>query len=90
MEENDPSQLPDEKIEAIRDALFRGNKIQAIKHYREATCLGLAESKAFIDALELRLKQQEPEQFAAAAKKAGCIGVIGIVGATTALARWWL
>jgi ribosomal protein L7/L12 len=90
VEENDPSQLPDEQIEAIRDALFRGNKIQAIKHYREATSLGLAESKAFIDALELRLKQQEPEQFAAAAKKVGCIGVIGTVGATTALARWWL
>jgi len=90
VDENDPSRLPDEQIDAIRDALFRGNKIQAIKLYREATNLGLAESKAFIDALELRLRQEEPQQFAAAAKKAGCIGVIGIVGATTALARWWL
>ena len=90
MDENDPSQLSDEQIEAVRDALFRGNKIQAIKSYREATGLGLAESKAFIDALELRLKQQEPEQFTAAAKKAGCIGVIGFVGVSTALATRWL
>ena len=90
MDDNDPSRLPDEQIEAIRDALFRGNKIQAIKLYREATSLGLAESKAFIDALELRLKQQEPEQFVAAAKKAGCIGMIGFVGVTMALASWWL
>lgn len=90
MEENDPARLPDEKIEAIRDSLFRGNKIQAIKHYREATGLGLAESKAFIDALELRLRQDEPDQFAAAAKKAGCVGVIAFVGFSTALARWWL
>ena len=90
MEQYEPDQLPEEQIAVIRDALFRGNKIQAIKHYREATGLGLAESKAFIDALEMRLRQAEPDQFAAAAKKAGCIGVIGFIGATTALAHWWL
>ncbi|OAI54986.1 hypothetical protein AYO47_09725 [Planctomyces sp. SCGC AG-212-M04] len=90
MDENDPLKLPEEKVEAIREALFRGNKIQAIKHYREATGLGLAESKAFIEAVESRLRQEEPDQFAAAAKKAGCVGVFGIVGVTTALARWWL
>jgi ribosomal protein L7/L12 len=90
VEQYDPSQLPDEQIVAIRDALFRGNKIQAIKHYREATSLGLAESKAFIDALELRLRQEEPEQFAAAANKAGCVGVIAVAGLLTTAARWWL
>ena len=90
MEENDPSRLPQERIESIREALFRGNKIQAIKEYREATSLGLAESKAFIDALELRLKQDEPEQFAATAKKAGCAGVIALATLATAAAGWCL
>jgi ribosomal protein L7/L12 len=90
VEENDPLQLPDEKVEEIREALFRGNKILAIKHYREATGLGLAESKAFIEAVESRLRQEEPDQFAAATKKAGCFGVIAIVGISTALAQWWL
>jgi len=90
VEENDPLQLPDDKVEAIRDALFRGNKIQAIKHYREATGLGLAESKAFIEAVESRLRQEQPDQFAAAAKKAGCFGVVAFIGISSALARWWL
>ena len=90
MEAKDPSQLPDEQIEAVRDALFRGNKIQAIKHYREATGLGLAESKAFIDALELRLRQEEPDQFAAAANKAGCAGVLAISVLLMTAIRWWL
>ena len=90
MDENDPTRLPDEQIQAIRDALFRGNKIQAIKDYREATGLGLAESKAFIDALERRLRQEEPAQFAAATKKAGCVGVIVLAVLATTSARWWL
>jgi ribosomal protein L7/L12 len=90
VEENDPLQLPDDKVEAIRDALFCGNKILAIKHYREATGLGLAESKAFIDAVDSRLRQEQPDQFAAAAKKAGCFGVIAIAAVLTTAARWWL
>jgi ribosomal protein L7/L12 len=90
VEDNDPLRLPEDKVEAIREALFRGNKIQAIKHYREATRLGLAESKAFIDALELRLRQEEPDQFAAAAKKAGCVGVIAFAALLTTAIRWWL
>jgi ribosomal protein L7/L12 len=33
----------------IQDALRRGNKIEAIKLYREMTGVGLAEAKAVID-----------------------------------------
>jgi ribosomal protein L7/L12 len=90
VEDNDPSRLPEEQIEAIRDSLSRGNKIEAIKHYREATGLGLAESKALIDALELRLRQQEPDQFAAPAKKAGCVGAVAIAALLTTALRCWL
>lgn len=88
MNDSDPLKLPDDQVDAIRDSLFRGNKIEAIKHYREATGLGLAESKAFIDALEFRLRQQEPQQFTAAPKKAGCAGVFALLGLTTAAACW--
>lgn len=38
----------------IRDALNRGSKIEAIKILREATGLGLKESKDLIEALEAR------------------------------------
>ena len=39
----------------IREALRRGNKIEAIKIYRELTGVGLAEAKQAIDSLESRL-----------------------------------
>jgi ribosomal protein L7/L12 len=39
----------------IQDALRRGNKIEAIKIYRELTGVGLAEAKQAIDGLENRL-----------------------------------
>lgn len=39
----------------IQDALRRGNKIEAIKIYRELTGLGLAEAKQAVDQLESRL-----------------------------------
>ncbi len=40
------------RMEAIRGALLAKNKIMAIKLYREATGLGLAESKDAVEAME--------------------------------------
>ncbi len=40
----------------IQDALRRGNKIEAIKIYRELTGVGLAEAKQAIDRAEQFLK----------------------------------
>jgi ribosomal protein L7/L12 len=39
----------------IQETLRRGNKIEAIKIYRELTGLGLAEAKQAMDQLESRL-----------------------------------
>ena len=39
----------------IQDALRRGNKIEAIKIYRELTGVGLAEAKQAIDGIASRL-----------------------------------
>jgi len=44
--------LTPEQLERIREAALAGNKIQAIKLYREATNLGLAESKQAVEDLE--------------------------------------
>lgn len=41
----------------VQDALRRGNKIEAIKIYRELTGVGLAEAKRVIDRLDSRLGQ---------------------------------
>jgi len=40
----------------IREALKRGNKIEAIKIYREITGVGLAEAKQVIDQAEQLMK----------------------------------
>ena len=40
----------------IQDALRRGNKIEAIKIYRELTGVGLAEAKDVIDKVEQFIK----------------------------------
>lgn len=58
-------------IADIQAAIFAGNKIQAIKLYRAAIGAGLKESKEFIEALEVELRQTTPEKFTAPTAK-GC------------------
>ena len=67
---------PDSKIEQIKRALFAGQKIAAIKIYREQTNSGLAEAKAAIEKLEAELRASSPEKFTAAPAKMGCVGVV--------------
>jgi hypothetical protein len=76
-----------EQIEQIGSALASGRKIEAIKIYREVTGKGLKESKAFIDALIPKLKEQNPETYGklSASRSAGCASVILLcMGLTTA------
>lgn len=47
-----PANLSPEALAAIRGELARGNKINAIKLMREATGMGLAESKQAVEAME--------------------------------------
>ena len=62
----------------IREALFRGQKIEAIKLYREGTGVGLAEAKTAVEKLEADLRAASPEKFTAAAPTPakGCLGVV--------------
>lgn len=75
--------LTDEQAAQIGDALACGQKIAAIKLYREFTNKGLAESKDFIEALHAQLIQREPEKYAKFAGTAqGCSPLlIAIIGA---------
>lgn len=43
-------------LEKVIGALRAGNKIEAIKHYRDATRLGLAEAKYAVERLEADLR----------------------------------
>jgi ribosomal protein L7/L12 len=79
--------LPEEKASAITEALFAGQKIEAIKIYRESGGGGLKEAKEAMDRLEAELREECPEKFSASAK-GGCGAVILIGGMLAALAGW--
>jgi len=49
-----------------------GKKIEAIKRYREATSVGLAEAKTYVDQLERTLPPS-------AALKSGCLGILAVI-----------
>jgi hypothetical protein len=76
----DFSSFPPETIEQIKSALHRGQKIEAIKRYREATGQGLKESKDFIEELDRQLRGSEPQLFLTGPKGTGCgVGLLAIV-----------
>ncbi len=75
------TQLIQEQRQRLEAEILAGNKIQAIKLYREAVPgTGLAEAKQIIEAWEQRLRVLAPGKFAAVPKRSGCLGVLA--GAT--------
>lgn len=78
--------LSSEKTDLIKDALVSGNKIKAIKLYREFTGVGLKESKDFIDNLISDLIESEPEKYGrlSSSQGFGCRSTaVFLVGLTT-------
>lgn len=66
-------QLPPDVVQSIEESIARGQKLDAIKQYRDATGSGLKESKDFIDALTSQLIERDPERYAhARSSSAGC------------------
>lgn len=49
--------------ETVKVLLFKGQKIPAVKKYREETGLGLKEAKDAVDAIERELREEHPDQF---------------------------
>jgi hypothetical protein len=70
-----PAPISDADLERIRAAIFAGQKIEAIKIYRESTGSGLSEAKEFVEALEAAMRQTDPEKFTAPPAR-GCFGAI--------------
>ena len=65
-------QLPEQVVEEISEAIFKGRKIHAIKVYREQMGVDLKTAKEFVDALAERLREEAPERFQGGG--AGCSG----------------
>ncbi len=68
--------IPENKLGPIKEALFCGQKIEAIKLYREATSAGLAQAKTAVENLEMDLRATSPEKYTAPASGKGCLGVV--------------
>lgn len=74
--------LTNEQLNKVTEAILGGNKIVAIKVYREATGLGLAEAKTEIERLSLELAKDHPELLQAQKKGCATVIVAGIFIAT--------
>ena len=65
-------QIPDEQSVPIRNALFQGQKILAIKLYRDVTGTSLVEAKNAVEELEAELRKMSPEKFSPGSNAKGC------------------
>lgn len=61
------SSIPEPSFEQIKDCLLQGNKIEAIKIYRQCAASSLADAKAAVERLEDELRGAMPEKFNAPA-----------------------
>lgn len=58
---------------AVKDAIFNGRKIEAVRLYREAAGCGLKDAKEFIERLTVEMSEREPGNFRVdPRKRAGC------------------
>jgi hypothetical protein len=78
---NEPQQA------AVDQAIYRGEKIEAIKLYRAAANTGLKEAKEAVEERESFLRSQDPSRFSVA--KTGCLGLL-LLSALPFLAVWML
>jgi hypothetical protein len=83
------SPVPEDKLEQIKQALFQGRKIEAIKLFRQFTGSGLAEAKSAVDKLEEELRATAPDKFTASPERKGCLGVVVVVCLLAAIFIVW-
>ena len=77
-----PEPTPDQ-WQQIQQFLSKSQLIQAIKAYREATGVGLKESKDAMEAYWQKLHAEAPDRFPAQVKK-GCMSMIVVAFGTVA------
>jgi hypothetical protein len=84
----EPSQ---EQIDEIRQTIFAGQKINAIKLYRQATGCDLKHAKDVIEDLQDRLWQESPEKFTSPpGQTSGCGLLLVVFLVAIGMAIWGL
>ena len=76
------NQLSDEQFRQVSEAILSGNKIAAIKVYREATGLGPKEAKEEVERITADLARDHPELLEN--QKKGCAALFFIAGVLSA------
>ncbi len=85
----DSSGLPPGVMEEVLELIYSGQKIEAVKRYREMRGVSLVESKQFIEQLTAKLKEESPDKFVERPGGFGCIGfVLLLVAASCALTTY--
>ena len=79
-----PQFTPEQRV-ALADAIYSGQKIEAIKQLRAASGLGLKDAKDVVERLENELRAEHPERFSASAKKSGCTAAAVLILLVTLL-----
>ena len=69
-----------DQIEAIKQALYAGHKIMAIKLYRGQNRVGLADAKNAVEKLEAQLRLSSPGSFSAPPASKGCLFAVLSLG----------
>jgi len=82
-------QIPENALAPIKEAIFQGCKIEAIKLYRAQTDEGLAEAKTAVKELEAELRKSSPNLFSAKPAGKGCMGVVMVVSAIATVVVLW-
>jgi Rps23 Pro-64 3,4-dihydroxylase Tpa1-like proline 4-hydroxylase len=72
---------------AVDQAIYRGQKIEAIKLYRIAASSDLKDAKEAVEARESYLRSQDSSRFSVA--KTGCLGLL-LLSALPFVAVWML
>lgn len=79
------NELTPEQLTAISNAVFAGNKIEAIKLYRTATGNDLKDSKDAVEKLAMELEAKNPAMFAKRRRQGGSLAPLVFWGAIAAL-----
>jgi ribosomal protein L7/L12 len=77
--------LSPEQTRSILEAIYTGNKIEAIKKYRIATGVDLKDSKTAVEKLSEKLMEQAPERFAKPHRHGDSLATLVFWGGVAAL-----
>lgn len=90
LEQESPENLavPPE-LEGISELIYAGQKLEAVKRYRDQRSVSLVDAKQFIEQLTDELKQKYPDRFSTRSTT-GCAGLIALMAITLVAATAWL